>query len=137
MGYDLEADVAKRKARKQEIKARKKETGRHLMSAREQTRQLHALKAELLTHKNAKTFVNKLFDIAMDDDHDGQMQAMKMVADRLLPNAGFALDSKKSTAVQINISGLQVSSVEEKEIKPQSDPSHHNQVNGDDVVSIQ
>jgi hypothetical protein len=115
MGYDLEADVAKRKARKQEIKARKKETGRHLMSAREQTRQLHALKAELLTHKNAKTFVNKLFDIAMDDDHDGQMQAMKMVADRLLPNAGFALDSKKSTAVQINISGLQVSSVDTSE----------------------
>lgn len=115
MGYDLEADVAKRKARKQEIAARKKKTGRHLMSAREQTRQLHALKAELLTHKNAKSFVNKLFDIAMDDDHDGQMQAMKMVADRLLPNAGFALDSKKSTAVQINISGLQVSSVETKE----------------------
>lgn len=115
MGYDLEADVAKRKARKKEIAARKKETGRHLMSAREQTRQLHALKAELLTHKNAKRFVNKLFDIAMNDEHDGQMQAMKMVADRLLPNAGFALDSKKSTAVQINISGLQVSSVDAQE----------------------
>ena len=123
MGYDLEADVANRKAKKKEIADRKKETGRHLMSAREQTRQLHALKAELLTHKNAKTFVNKLFDIAMDDDHDGQMQAMKMVADRLLPNAGFSLDSKKSTAVQINISGLQVSSIEEKEVKPADDPS--------------
>ena len=108
---NLESHVARRKARKKEIAERKKETGRHLMSAREQTRQLHALKAELLTHKNAKRFVNKLFDIAMNDEHDGQMQAMKMVADRLLPNAGFSLDSKKSTAVQINISGLQVSSI--------------------------
>lgn len=116
MEYDLEADVANRKAKKQEIEARKKETGRHLMSAREQTRQLHALKAELLTHKNAKRFVNKLFDIAMNDEHDGQMQAMKMVADRLLPNAGFLADTKKSTAVQINISGLQIASVEEKPV---------------------
>ena len=112
---NLEGHVARRKARKKEIAERKKENGRHLMSAREQTRQLHELKAELLTHKNAKRFVNKLFDIAMDDDHDGQMQAMKMVADRLLPNAGFSLDSKKSTAVQINISGLQVSSIDTSE----------------------
>ena len=122
MGYDLQADVARRKARKKEIADKKKETGRHIMSAREQTRQLHALKAELLTHDKAKHFVNKLFDIAMNDEHDGQMQAMKMVADRLLPNAGFSIDSKKSTAVQINISGLQVSSVEEKEVKPDSAP---------------
>ena len=112
---NLEGHVAQRKARKKEIAERKKKTGRHIMSAREQTRQLHELKAELLTHGKAKHFVNKLFDIAMDDEHDGQMQAMKMVADRLLPNAGFSLDSKKSTAVQINISGLQVSSVESKE----------------------
>ena len=112
---NLESHVARRKARKKEIAERKKETGRHIMSAREQTRQLHELKAELLTHGKAKHFVNKLFDIAMNDEHDGQMQAMKMVADRLLPNAGFSLDSKKSTAVQINISGLQVNSVESKE----------------------
>ena len=115
MGYDLEGHVAKRKARKKEIAERKKQTGRPIMSAREQTRQLHELKAELLTHNKAKHFVNKLFDIAMNDEHDGQMAAMKMVADRLLPNAGFSLDSKKSTAVQINISGLQVSSVDTSE----------------------
>ena len=120
MGYDLEAEVAKRKARKKEIaenKLKRPDDARHIMSAREQTRQLHELKAELLTHGKAKHFVNKLFDIAMNDEHDGQMQAMKMVADRLLPNAGFSLDSKKSTAVQINISGLQVSSVEEKPVE--------------------
>jgi len=133
MGYDLEADVAKRKAKRKEIADKKKETGRHLMSAREQTRQLHALKAELLTHDKAKHFVNKLFDIAMNDEHDGQMQAMKMVADRLLPNAGFSLDSKKSTAVQINISGLQVSSVEGQSLPVDT---KEKDVDGD-TVSIQ
>lgn len=115
---NLQSHAARRKARRKEIAENKKkrpENARHIMSAREQTRQLHELKAELLTHGKAKHFVNKLFDIAMNDEHDGQMQAMKMVADRLLPNAGFSLDSKKSTAVQINISGLQVSSVESKE----------------------
>ena len=118
---NLESHVARRKARKKEIAERKKETGRHIMSAREQTRQLHELKAELLTHGKAKHFVNKLFDIAMNDEHDGQMQAMKMVADRLLPNAGFSLDSKKSTGVTINISGLQVEAKTEKDISD-SDP---------------
>lgn len=118
---NLEGHVAKRKAEKKAIAARKKETGRHIMSAREQTRQMHELKAELLTHGKAKHFVNKLFDIAMNDEHDGQMQAMKMVADRLLPNAGFSLDSKKSTAVQINISGLQVSSTDVKPVNQGSD----------------
>lgn len=115
MAESLDSHVARRKAEKKKIAERKKETGRHIMSAREQTRQMHELKAELLTHGKAKHFVNKLFDIAMNDEHDGQMQAMKMVADRLLPNAGFSLDSKKSTAVQINISGLQVSSVDTSE----------------------
>ena len=115
---NLESHVAKRKA----AKKAKAETGRHLMSAREQTRQMHELKAELLTHKKAKSFVNKLFDIAMDDDHDGQMQAMKIVSDRLLPNAGFTLDSKKSTAVQINISGLQVSAVDQKDSSSADEP---------------
>ena len=133
MGYDLEGHVAKRKARKKEIAEKKKETGRAIMSAREQTRQLHELKAELLTHGKAKHFVNKLFDIAMNDEHDGQMQAMKMVADRLLPNAGFSLDSKKSTAVQINISGLQVSSVEGQSLPVEEKPVDQ----ADEPVSIQ
>jgi chorismate mutase len=119
---NLESHAAKRKAHKKAVAERKAETGRHLMSAREQTRQMHELKAELLTHKKAKSFVNKLFDIAMDDDHDGQMQAMKIVSDRLLPNAGFTLDSKKSTAVQINISGLQVSAVDGKDSSSTNEP---------------
>jgi len=132
---NLQSHVAKRKAHKKAVAERKAERGRHIMSAREQTRQMHELKAELLTHKKAKSFVNKLFDIAMDDEHDGQMQAMKIVSDRLLPNAGFTLDSKKSTAVNINISGLTVSAVEGQALPVEEKPVNQDQVS--DPVSIQ
>jgi hypothetical protein len=60
----------------------------------------------------------------MDDDHDGRMQAMKTITDKILPTQSFSAESKKSSAVQINISGLQVSTVEEKPVN-------------DDPVSIQ
>jgi hypothetical protein len=53
----------------------------------------------------------------MDDDHQGQMVAMKMVAERILPVISFSGESNKSSAVQINISGLQVESVEAKEVE--------------------
>jgi hypothetical protein len=52
------------------------------------------------------------------------MQAMKMIADKILPTNSFSAESKKSSAVQINISGLQVSAIEEKPVN-------------DDPVSIQ
>jgi len=92
---------------------------RALMSRTEQTRRLHELKARFLKSKRLEPFVKKLFDIALDDDHPGQMAAMKLVAERILPTAGFSSEDKKSSAVQINITGLQVSSVEkdrEKEV---------------------
>jgi hypothetical protein len=88
-----------------------------VMSKAEQTRRLHELKAEFLTSKHLDRFSKKLFDIAMDDDHQGQMVAMKMVAERILPVISFSGESNKSSAVQINISGLQIESVEAKEVE--------------------
>ena len=87
-----------------------------VMSQAEQRRKLHELKAKFLKSQRLDVFVKKLFDVAMDDDHAGQVAAMKMIADRILPVAGFSGEDKKSSAVQINITGLQVSSVE-KEVK--------------------
>ena len=137
----LEEKVAERKAKR--LAGRTKDTGGHVnngtpmpvMSRQEQRHKMHELKARFLNSKKLEPFVSKLFDIAMDDDHDGQMAAMKMIADRILPTAGFSGEDKKSSAVQINITGLQVSSVEEKPVN--DEPSHHSQMNGDDVVSIQ
>jgi len=61
--------------------------------------------------------VKKLFDMALDDDHAGQTAAIKIIADRILPTASFSGESRANTAVQINISGLTVDSVEEKPVE--------------------
>jgi hypothetical protein len=122
------AHKAKREARKAKTKAGLTHNNLNAlpaMSRREQTERLHALKAQFLSNKKLGPLVEKLFDIAMDDDHDGQMQAMKMIADKILPTNSFSAESKKSSAVQINISGLQVSTIEEKDISKE------------EVVSIQ
>ena len=118
----LEEKVAERKAKRKA--GRTMDSGGRVtngvpmpvMSRQEQRHKMHELKARFLSSKKLEPFVSKLFDIAMDDDHDGQMAAMKMIADRILPTAGFSGEDKKSSAVQINITGLQVSSVE-KEVK--------------------
>jgi hypothetical protein len=98
-----------KKAEKKRVAAEKRRAGH--MSKAEQTQRLNTLKNQFLKNKRLDLFALKLFDIALDDDHPGQMAAMKMIADRVLPTAGFASDSKKSSAVQINISGLQISTV--------------------------
>ena len=106
-----------------------------VMTQAEQRRKLHELKARFLNSERLEPFVAKLFDMAMDDEHQGQVAAMKLIADRILPASTFSGEQNKSSAVQINITGLQVSSVE-KEVKP-DDPSHRSKMNGDDPVSIQ
>ena len=123
---DATDKLAEKAAERKERRAAKrtKETVSHnnrgealpVMTRTEQNRKLHELKARFLTTKRLEPFVSKLFDIAMDDEHDGQMAAMKMIADRILPTTSFSGEGNKSSAVQINISGLQVSSIEEKPV---------------------
>ena len=129
---DLDEKAAAHKAKREERKAKAKAGLTHnnrqalpMMSRRQQTERLHELKAQFLSNKKLGPLVEKMFDIAMNDEHDGQMQAMKMIADKILPTQSFSSESKKSSAVQINISGLQVSAIEEKDIT------------NDDPVSIQ
>ena len=119
------AHKAKREARKAKAKAgltHNNQKALPMMSRREQTERLHELKAQFLSNKKLGPLVEKLFDVAMDDDHPGQMQAMKVITDKILPTQSFSTESKKSSAVQINISGLQVSAtqVEEKDITDDS-----------------
>ena len=112
------AHKAKREARKAKTKAgltHNNQKALPMMSRREQTERLHELKAQFLSHKKLGPLVEKLFDIAMDDEHPGQMQAMKVITDKILPTQSFSSESKKSSAVNINITGLQVA-VEEKPV---------------------
>jgi hypothetical protein len=121
---DLEDKAAAHKAKREERKAKAKAGLTHnnqkalpVMSRTEQVKRLHELKARFLESKKLEPFVKKLFDIAMDDDHPGQMAAMKMIADRILPAQSFSTESKKSSGVTINITGLQVEAKpEEKQV---------------------
>ena len=122
MDENLHKNVAEQKAKRDKREAKKKAGLTHnnlnalpVMSRREQTERMHELKARFLKSDKLEPFVKKLFDIAMDDDHDGQMQAIKLITDRILPTAGFSGEQNKSSAVQINITGLQVA-VDEKPV---------------------
>lgn len=78
-----------------------------------QRQRIAELKEQLLSPGNGKAIVAKVLQIALDDEHPGQMAAMKICMDRMLPSTLF--EEKKDgarTAIQITISGLGEKNVE-------------------------
>jgi hypothetical protein len=77
---------------------------------------IQELKARLLATTGDKV-INKIVSIAMDDGHSGQMAALKMCMDRVLPTSLFEKDAKgQRNAVTINITGIGDAKVEAAEI---------------------
>ena len=74
---------------------------------------MQEFKEQLLHAPIANTIIRKVIDIARDDEHPGQMAAMKMCIDRMLPVSMFE-DSKNQprAAIQINITGIGDSNVD-------------------------
>lgn len=67
---------------------------------------IQELKARLLATTGDKV-INKIVEIALNDDHPGQMAALKMCFDRQLPVSLFEKDAKRgSNAITINIVGV-------------------------------
>ena len=68
---------------------------------------MQEFKNKLLTEVNGNAIINKMIQIALDDEHPGQATALKMCADRILPTSIF--EEKKDgsrTAINITISGI-------------------------------
>lgn len=105
--------VIARKRGREEARSEKRELAK--LSRAEQQHRLSLLRAEFLTHSSLDRYVEKLFSMALDDEHQAQSVAIKLIAERILPVASFANESKKSSAVNINITGLKVD-VEEKDV---------------------
>jgi len=61
---------------------------------------------DLLIQGKGKAVVQKIVDIALNDDHPGQMAALKMCVDRALPVSMFEKNTAQRNAVTINITGL-------------------------------
>lgn len=76
------------------------------------TGRIQELKARLLGTTGDKV-INKIIQIGMDDGNPGQMAALKMMADRILPVSLFEASKQNNQVPQIsiNISGLNQPSV--------------------------
>lgn len=66
---------------------------------------LNDLKRMLLDSSGSR-MVQKVVDIAMDDNHPSQMAALKMCMERTLPVSLFEKDKGHRSAVTINITGI-------------------------------
>ena len=61
---------------------------------------------ELMIRSGGKDVAAKVIQIALNDEHPGQMAAIKMCMDRTLPVSMFEKDKHQRSAVTINITGL-------------------------------
>ena len=61
---------------------------------------------ELMIRSGGKDVAEKVIQIALNDEHPGQMAALKMCLDRTLPISMFEKDKHQRSAVTINITGL-------------------------------
>lgn len=65
------------------------------------------LKARLLAAGTGERVIDKIIQIAMNDDHPGQMAALKMSLDRFLPASIFEKDKEGNRpTITINVQGL-------------------------------
>ena len=76
------------------------------LSKRQQAVALKEFRARLLLNPKSPALIEKMFEIAFDDEHKQQAVALKLLADRLMPVAGFTSDGKQQAQVSINISGI-------------------------------
>jgi hypothetical protein len=81
---------------------------------------LNEYKARMLASPKSAKVLEKVFEIALNDEHAGQMAAMKLVLDRIVPASAFdtAKGNNGSSAPQIsiNITGLTSPSVQTEEV---------------------
>jgi hypothetical protein len=61
---------------------------------------------ELMIRSGGKDVAEKVIQIALNDEHPGQMAALKMCMDRTLPIGMFEKDKSQRSAINITISGL-------------------------------
>ena len=98
--------------RKEDIKKVKAPLGR----PKNDTGRITEFKQRLLGTAGDKV-ISKIVEIAMDDGNAGQMAALKMCIDRVLPISMFEKDKNgQHNAVTINITGIGEAKVEEASI---------------------
>jgi len=68
---------------------------------------INEYKARLLAAPTANRIIDKLIQIANNDEHPGQMAALKMAVDRILPASAFEKDKEGNRPqITINVTGM-------------------------------
>ena len=94
--------------RKEDLKKAKLPMGR----PKNDTGRLAEFKQRLLG-TSGSAVIEKIIQIGQNDDHPGQMAALKMAMDRILPLSMFEKDAKgQRNAIQINITGIGEAKIE-------------------------
>jgi hypothetical protein len=110
---DVVTPVVKRgRPRKADLKKAKNKVGRPPNN----TGRLAEFKQRLLGTTGMKV-IEKIIQIGQDDNHPGQMAALKMAMDRILPMSMFEKDKNGGrNAVTINITGIGEAVVEQDDV---------------------
>lgn len=71
-------------------------------------------KARMLASPKSASVLEKVYEVALTDGHPGQMAAMKLILDRIVPQSAFDVskNSGSTPSISINISGLNSPSAE-------------------------
>jgi hypothetical protein len=123
MEQQQQQEVVKRKAgrpKKGEIVAKKRGSRELRGRPKGDAAILNEYKARMLASPKSAKVLEKVFEIALNDEHAGQMAAMKLVLDRIVPASAF--DTAKGNnggsapQISINITGLTSPSVQTEEV---------------------
>lgn len=107
MANVLSAKEKKRLENQRRWALRNQEAAPVVKSPKTREARINELRDIVLSGTNGKALVQKVMEIAMDDNHQGQMAALKMVIDRIIPQSAFEeAKNTQQTAIQINIRSL-------------------------------
>lgn len=115
-------EIVKRKAgrpKKGEIVAKKRGSRELRGRPKGDSAIMNEYKARMLASPKSSRVLEKVFEIALNDEHSGQMAAMKLVLDRIVPASAF--DTAKGSngsapQISINITGLASPAVQAEEV---------------------
>ena len=107
MTETVEPKKKRGRPRKSDVEAKKKGNRGLVGRPPGDAARINEFKARLLATSGDKV-INKIIHIALDDEHPGQMAALKMCMDRVLPLSYFEKDkmSQGKSSVNITITGV-------------------------------
>ena len=82
------------------------------LSKREERERVSLVRQAFLYHPDLPRVVQKAIDVALDDDHKSQGPVLTTIMKTIVPPGAFLDEQKQTSAVSINITGLEVKTPE-------------------------